>query len=348
MPSASITPMKSLRCRILTSVLVGWVWTALAAGVEDPRECRVTDLAGLMAAQALVGPEAVDDGRPITIHLDPGDYRLTEPFHIARSRVSLVGEPGARLVLADRVNRPVLSIGSQSEFPSSDERIGWIEVSGVEVDGNWGNQDTEFSSSRPWIRNNGIDVRAVHHLTIRDVSANNNRSGGLVISWDCADVLVTESTFERNFFDGVAYYASEQIVTVDCLMAENGFAGISLDNRLVDSRFADCRLEANGSVGVFARNSVKLRFDNCVIEDSGDWGVFLAHDEKELGVHDVEIAVCQITNNRGGVFMASIDNSQSSGTRVVSSIFRGNEREGRGNIRTSGSPIWTAAIVEVH
>jgi hypothetical protein len=180
------------------------------------------------------------------------------------------------------------------------------------------------------------------------VSANNNRSGGLVISWDCADVLVLDSTFERNFFDGVAYYASERVLTQGCTMRENGFAGISLDNRLVESRFSACRLEGNGTVGVFARNAANLRFDNCVIEDSGDWGVFLAHDEKDKGVHDVEIAVCQIANNRGGVFMASIDNSQSSGTRVVSSTFRGNEREGRGNIRTSGSPIWTAAIVELH
>lgn len=340
--------MNLLRRASLASVVFCGLIVPLLAGDDGRDVIRVADLDGLMAAQIRVGPDAEDDGRAIAIHLAPGTYTLQAPFHIGRSRVSLIGEPGARLVLADRVNRPVLAIGSQSEFPTADERIDWIEVSGIDVDGNWRNQDSEFSSVHPWIRNNGIDVRAVHHLTIHDVSADNNRSGGLVISWDCADVLVTDSLFERNFFDGVAYYASTGIVTRDCTMRENGFAGISLDNDLVTSRFAACRLEKNGSVGIFARNSVNLRFDNCVIEESGDWGVFLAHDEKERGVHDVEIAVCQIVNNRGGVFMASIDNQQSSGTRVVSSTFRGNEKEGRGNIRTSGSPIWTAAIVELH
>lgn len=332
----------------LTLILVGSFCLGPTFGAESPQVIRVADIDGLLAVRALVGPQAKDAGRTITVQIAPGDYRLTEPFHIGRSRVSLVGEPGARFVLSDRVNRPVLAIGSQSEFPTAGERIGWIEVSGIEFDGNWRNQDSEFSSVRPWIRNNGIDVRAVHNLTIDRVSANNCRSGGLVVSWDSADVLVTNSTFERNYFDGVAYYASERILTRDCLMRENGFAGISLDNDLRDSRFAACRLEMNGSVGIFARHSANLRFDNCAIEDSGDWGVFLAHDEKDQGVHDVEIAVCQIANNRGGVFMASIDNTQSSGTRVVSSTFRGNEREDRGNIRTSGSPIWTAAIVELH
>ena len=130
-------------------------------------------------------------------------------------------------------------------------------------------------------------------------------------------------------------------------MRNNGFAGISLDNELLESEFLGCVLDSNRNVGVFARNSSNLIFKNCLIENSGDWGVFLAHDEKDRGVHDVEFAVFQVTNNRGGLFMSSVDDFQSSGTRAIIATFHGNDREGRGNIQTSGARIWTAGNVEL-
>ena len=336
-------PSRHLRLTVLVFGLV----SGLRAGIEGETVLRVSDLEGLRSAQLLVGPEAPDLGAPITIHLSPGTYHLDETFHIARSRVSLIAEEGARLVLARGVNQPVLAIGTQVEYPVETDRIERIVISGLEIDGNRDGQDSEVALERPWIRNNGIDVRAVRHLRVDRVAANRCRSGGLVISWDSSDVLVSDSRFEENFFDGVAYYASERILTQDCLMRANGFAGISLDNRVQASRFVGCRVDSNGAVGVFARHSIDLRFDNCVVTNSADWGVFLAHDEKNQGVHDVEFAVCEVTNNRGGLFMASVNEAQSSGTRVVSTAFRGNEREGRGNIRTSGSTIWTLGLVEL-
>jgi hypothetical protein len=121
-----------LRRKIRTAIVFVGFWIGSVVAEETPQVCWVSDFDSLRAAQRLVGPEAEADDRPITIHLASGDYLLTEPFHIARSRVSLVGEPGARLVLSDRVNRPVLAIGSQSEYPTADERIGWIEISGIE------------------------------------------------------------------------------------------------------------------------------------------------------------------------------------------------------------------------
>ncbi|MEZ5278523.1 MAG: right-handed parallel beta-helix repeat-containing protein [Opitutaceae bacterium] len=339
--------MRTLRYLLSMTLLMGCAVSGIQAGVEGLTEIRVDDLESLRSAQQLVGPSAPQLGGAITIRLGPGDFLLEDSFHIARSRVSLIGEAGTRLILADGVNKPVLAIGSQVEHPVASDQIERIVVANLEIDGNLSEQDSEVSRMQPWIRNNGIDVRAVRHLTVAGVSAGNNRSGGLVISWDSSDVRVEDSVFEGNFFDGVAYYASADVVTRNCTMRGNGFAGISLDNRMVKSRFEGCRVESNGAVGVFARNSVGLRFDNCVIEDSADWGVFLAHDEKARGVHDIEFAVCEIANNHGGLFMASVDDDQSSGTRVVSSAFRGNGKDGRSNIQTSGSTIWTVGLVEL-
>ena len=64
---------------------------------------------------------------------------------------------------------------------------------------------------------------------------------------------------------------------------------------------------------------------------------------KNLGVHEAKFEACQFEENQGGVFMASVDEAQSSGTRVLNSTFVGNEGSGRGNIVTSGSAIVEAS-----
>ncbi len=304
----------------------------------DSQEIEINSLETLELAQLYVG-ENTTDTEPVTLKVAKGLYLLDESFHIARSNVNLIAEPGARFVLAKEVNQPVIAIGTQKEWVDEADIIENIHISGIEVDGNREYQSSELDRQKPWIRNNGIDVRGVRNLTVESVVARSNRSGGLVISWKCSDVDVRNSVFENNFFDGVAYYDSIRVFTTDCTMQNNQFAGVSLDNRLIDTYFAQCTIESNGNVGVFARNTIGLQFDDCVIRDSADWAIFLAHDEKELGVHDTQINHCHIEGNRGGIFMASVDESQSSGTQVNHSQFYGNNRDNREDIQTSGSRI---------
>lgn len=301
-------------------------------------EIEITNLNTLELAQLYVGENSTDT-EPVTLKVAKGVYLLEESFHIARSNVRLVAEPGARFVLGKEVNQPVIAIGTQNEWVDEADIIENIHISGIEVDGNREQQSSELGDDKPWIRNNGIDARGVHNLSIDSVTARSNRSGGLVISWKCSDVDVRNSVFEDNFFDGVAYYDSIRVFTTDCTMRNNQFAGVSLDNRLIDTYFAQCTIESNGNVGVFARNTIGLQFDDCVIRDSADWAIFLAHDEKELGVHDTQINHCHIEGNRGGIFMASVSEEQSSGTIVNRSQFYGNHIDNRSDIQTSGSQI---------
>ena len=109
-------------------------------------------------------------------------------------------------------------------------------------------------------------------------------------------------TCRNFFFDGVAYYDSNEISTTDCVIRNNQFAGISLDNDLVDITFTRCQTESNGDVGVFARNVEGLQFLDCKISGSADWAVFLTHDLKNLGVLDTTFELCQFEENRRGRF----------------------------------------------
>ncbi len=302
------------------------------------QEIEINDMESLELAQLHVGENSTAM-EPLTLKVAKGVYVLEESFHIARSNVNLVGEPGARFVLGDEVNQPVIAVGTQNEWVDEFDIIENIHISGIEVDGNREHQSSELDSEKPWIRNNGIDARGVRNFSVDSVTARSNRSGGLVISWKCSDVDVRNSVFEDNFFDGVAYYDSIRVFTTDCIMRNNQFAGVSLDNRLIDTYFSQCKIESNGNVGVFARNTIGLQFDDCVIRNSADWAVFLAHDEKELGVHDTRINHCHIEGNRGGIFMASVSETQSSGTKISHSQFFNNNLDNRNDIQTSGSAI---------
>lgn len=308
-------------------------------------ERDVTNEEQLLAAEKLVNVAPDAALPPVVIRVKAGQYLLKDTFRVTRSRVTLQAEPGARFVLANNVNEPVVALGSQIEAPGKGDTITDIVVMGLEVDGNREQQRSEFSARRPWIRNNGIDVRAVDGLRVSNVAANHNRSGGLVISWGCSDVHVSDSSFAGNFFDGIAFYASRGVEVVGCTMTRNRGAGISLDNEFVDSRFVRCVLEANGDVGVFARSSARLEFRDCIVKQSGSWAYFLSHDPHGRGVVDLVIAGGQITGNRGGVWMASVNEEQSRGTRVIGAAFSANDAGGRRNIFSSGSVVDATQVV---
>lgn len=295
------------------------------------------------ARYALTNQLAAD---ALEVVITKGTYYLTDSILINRSNVTLTGEPGAKLILSAGINKPVIEIGTRSEIPTEQERIEHIEVKNIWIDGNRTAQSGEISATHAWIRNNGIDVRMVSNLTVHNVTVNNNASGGLVLSYKCLDVQVSNSKFENNRFDGVAYYDSSRVFTSNCCMLNNQAAGISLDNEFLNSIFNNCIIENNGSVGIFARNSKELRFYNLAIQSNGEFAFFLSHDEANRGVHDIMISTCHILHNRGGIKLGSVNNHQSSGVCVLSSVFRGNEADGLANISSDGSTLHSTANIE--
>lgn len=272
----------------------------------------------------------------VVVTVKEGVYRIKDTFRINRSCVSLMGEGRAQLVLEKGVNKPVVAIGTQAKIPEESQRIREILIDGIWIDGQKDFQGDELDVDMPWIRNNGIDVRRVDDLTVRNATCSNARSGGLVISWGCNRVFVEDSHFERNYFDGVAYYDSVDVVTSDCVMRLNRSAGISIDNNLRDTAFVRCNLVENGDVGVFARNSHGIRFTDCAIQDNGNWAMFLAHDDRGLGVYDATIEACHIMDNNGGIRLASEVEAQSCGIKIAGTFFEGNEVNGRTDVSSAG------------
>lgn len=262
-----------------------------------------------------------------TVFIRAGIYILTQGILVDRSNVSILGEPGTILKLGNGVNQPVILLGSVAEVPVT--TISNIRIRNLEIDGNKAFQTSETDPIRTWIRNNGIDVRAVNSLWINGVNIHDARSGGLVVSWGSSNIFVTDSMFNNNFFDGIALYDSRAIQVTGFQCMRNGGAGLSLDNNLFDVQFVTGRVESNNDVGIFARSSKDLSFNNLVISKNGSHGCFLSHQQigNNTGVTRLFFCGCSFLNNNGYGLWLATPSTESPQNVVSGSLFSGNTQD---------------------
>ncbi len=260
-----------------------------------------------------------------TVLLKAKVYVLDKGIHINRSNLKLVGEKGTILRLLPEVNQPVILIGSDEEIPST--KIEDIVISDLELDGNKDNQSSEVDPTRPWIRNNGIDVRNVNRLWLEKLNIHNARSGALVVSWDSHNVFISDSMFHHSEFDGIALYDSEDILVKGFFSFSNKSAGISLDNKLNRVTFSSGTVKNNGDVGIFARDSTDLRFHNISVTSNKSHGCFLSNNTwhpTETGVKRSFFSGCSFLDNNGWGFWLASNKKSSKDNTIVSSLFSGN------------------------
>lgn len=348
-----------IRChktrRLITLVLL-LLGLFLLGGCEcdkcDPCPVRPGDFFYTIVPDQFSGIQAAIDSLPSaggTVFIRSDTYVLSQGIHINRSNITLAGEQGTLLKLGDGVNQPVLLIGSDAETPTT--LIDNIKVSDLEIDGNMALQSSETDPLRPWIRNNGIDVRMVNDLWIAGVVVHNARSGGLVASWNSSRIYISESTFTHNFFDGIALYTSRDIHVSTFMSYANGAAGLSLDNQLNNVIFSDGQVINNGDVGIFVRDSSDLIFSNLEIAGNNADGCFLSHQTDGFGspitgtgVNRLFFSGCSfLDNKRNGIWLAS-PTSLSSGNAVSGSLFSGNidtaiKVDAGGSLEQSGNII---------
>ena len=286
-----------------------------------------------------------------SVFISAGRYVLDGMIHIKRSHIALHGEPGTVFVLGVNVNQPVLLIGTDVEEPEEEDKIADVKISGIVFDGNKDHQDSEVHSSKTWLRNNTIDVRAVDDLDIDSVNTHNARSGGIVASWGCDRLRIRNSVSHHNYFDGIALYDSHQVLVTGFHCYENGGAGLSLDNELVDVTFADGFIYENRNVGIFARHSDGLNFRNLVIRDNATFGAYLAHATyppghekageimRKTGFHNSNFSNCSFINN--GSFGICVESTPdlSSNNCVIGCTFSGNAAP---SIRCKTSAVLTS------
>jgi parallel beta-helix repeat protein len=262
-----------------------------------------------------------------TIYLKAGNYALVSGIHIDRSNVTILGEQGTFLRLGEHVNQPVVLVGTDIESPTIIDIIKNIRVANFEIDGNRANQDSEVDPQRNWIRNNGIDIRAVENLWVENVNIHDARSGGIVASWISRRIFISNSSFHNNHFDGIALYDSEDIIISNFMTFENiGGAGISLDNNLKQVLFNNGFVKNNGDVGIFARDSEEINFHDVMISRNSSHGVFLSHKSiaTNTGVKRLFFQGCSFLGNNGyGLWLAS-PTSESPSNTVIGCVFENN------------------------
>ena len=259
-----------------------------------------------------------------TVYIKAGTYSLTEGIQISRSNISLVGEMGTLLRLEAEVNQPVILIGSDAETPS--HLIENIRIEKLEIDGNMAAQSSETDPDRPWIRNNGIDIRAVNDLYVSEVDVHHTRSGGIVVSWNSKLIFIDKSSFHHNFFDGIALYASQDIQVTNFFSCDNQAAGLSLDNDLRYVLFSCGTIRNNGDVGIFARHSKELKFQGLVIANNQNHGCFLSHESlgTGTGVFRLIFNNCSFIENDGYGFWLASPVTESTNNSVIGCLFSEN------------------------
>lgn len=258
----------------------------------------------------------------------PCIYNVTSTI-VLRSNTILRAYPPdlqAVLRLADGANQAVILIGNNLEIGNSAPLMTNVIVRDIAIDGNKAAQSSEFTTGKPWLRNNGIDVRYVSGLSIDNVYIHDARSGAIVVSWDSSLVSITSSLLTTSFFDGVALYTSTDITVSNCNLQGNVAAGISIDNNLVNTAFQNCNVHNNGDVGIFQRWATNITYSNCQVYSNGNHGAFLSWNSPTTGtgVTNTLFTNCQFTNNVGRGINLDSPATESTGTTVTSSTFSGN------------------------
>ncbi len=259
-----------------------------------------------------------------TIYIKAKTYTLTQGVYINRSNVTIVGEKGTVVKLGDHVNEPVFLIGTDEETPT--KRIDNIRIANIEINGNKLFQDSETDPNRPWIRNNGIDVRMVDNIWISDIDVHDARSGGIVVSWDSQRIIIENSYFHNNYFDGIALYDSKNIQVSNFMCYENNSAGLSLDNNLREVQFNNGTIQNNGDVGIFARYSEDINFHSLMILNNQNHGCFISHESigTNTGVTRLFFNSCLFLDNIGYGYYLDSPVSESPYNTVIGCLFSGN------------------------
>jgi hypothetical protein len=199
---------------------------------------------------------------------------------IARNNVTLEGEDGAVLRLADGVNSPVIIVGEAAAAPLTPHYN--VRVCNLTIDGNRANQTSEIDPDNPALRNNGISLRHVSSVSVEGVTVRSCRSGGLVAELGCSGITVSNFESYDNHFDGLAAYETEASTFTRMRLHDNLAAGLSFDINFERNIVSDCILTANGSVGIFMRDSRDNVFSGMQIINGGQHGIFLAQADTDV------------------------------------------------------------------
>lgn len=226
---------------------------------------------------------------------------------------------GYSVTVASGANCPAIIVGSALDDPEESQ---YISITNVVIDGNAKDQPDEIWGGRELgVRNNGISVRRAKNVTIDNVQVKNCRSGGIVLERGCRDVIVSNSSSQHNVYDGLAAYESENCIFLNLDLSNNKAAGISLDLDMNKNYLIKNKIENNGQIGIFMRDSNENHFEDSSVSRS-DFGVFLATSEQGFSAAANNVFKNFVFNSNKTAFR--VNNIECVGNSVSNPVFINN------------------------
>lgn len=288
-----------------------------------------------------------------TVYIPAGEYLVKNPIVVDRSDINIegAGKKATIFKLADNINKPLFVIGSDQTSKKTyevPEEVSNISFQNIGLNGNCENQQLEVHSgdinSASDIRNNCLTLRRSKNVRVVDVETWSGKSGGVVTEKGCSHLTFISVYSHDNQFDGFACYQTSDSIFEDLTLSNNKAAGISLDIKFDRNIIKNCRLENNGSQGIFMRDSQHNHIVDTKIIGSGLHGAFLARDFSVADSDAKNNTFTRVTiKNNGGEGIRINDASCVNNTVCLESIIEQNKKDDISYAEGLPSPVQIAS-----
>jgi hypothetical protein len=246
-----------------------------------------------------------------TVRLMDGQYDCTYPVIVDHDNIALIGAGSGHTKLRS-VNGhaiPVVIVGDVGSSqiinggPYPAQITHDVLVGGLTVNGNfhssadpgnlecWNPADGTSLNCQGdaghFVRNNGLTVRRGERVTVRDLHADENYSGGIVMEKLSKDLLMEDFSASGNYYDGIAGCETTGSSFKSFDLHHNLYSGISMDCGFENNHFENGSAHDNGDNGVFSANVSHNTFAGLTVQSNKHFGFYI---DGRRDQHGAEIA----------------------------------------------------------
>ncbi len=277
----------------------------------DPSTATVTPAMSISTINSIIANTANS-----VINFQNGTYNITAPIQVLRNNVSLIGNQSS-LRLANGANSPIIFLGDVANPPV-------LEYSGINIRdfiilGNQSMQTVETWPAHPAIYNNGIGMSKVRDCRVERCNMSDCISGGLTITYNSDNIVVSKCTAWANHFDGITAYTSTNLMfdSNHCYAQANG-AGFSFDNNCQYMTMTNNTI-TNNDLGIFARWCTDITLVSNIISSNASHGMFLSGYNANPDNNDLRWTITGNTinfNSQQGLYLQSCTSFAISGNTI--------------------------------
>jgi parallel beta-helix repeat protein len=212
-------------------------------------------------------------GKPATLCLGAGEFRLPGFVSISRDGVSLRGEGSSTVLRLDEgVQSPVIVIGDyRHQIPA--RVVSNVTVERLRIVGG-GEGGSEFHPAYPYLTNSAVVVRSGQNIDLRGLDVGACRSACLLTEYDSREVTIEGNAISASTWDGISLNRTSRTRLLGNSIRGNRAAGITTEH-LEDSVIEGNTISDNRSHGVYLADSYRNWFGGNQFSGNTNAGVFL-------------------------------------------------------------------------